>query len=298
MSSRRDDVERALKDREESKGAHTVPVRIAARYVEAGADRRGGGGYVLTLQMGRRRAVRRPLDQADGLEQGLGGAMSAPRNIGSALLALAEIAILLRAILRPHREPASRLAWVVVIVVLPIVGIVAYLLLGEIRISNAPPPTRPRDRPALPTPDADEESARKRSRRAITPRRLRWPAPSTGSARPAATRRGSPPTATSRSTAWSRTSTPRRSTSICAPTSGWRTITAARSRMRVIRAAARGVKVRAMADALGSRLFIRSGHWRELVASGADVRVALPVGNPLVDYHPRPGRPAQPSQAH
>jgi hypothetical protein len=41
------DVEAALKNRDESKGAHNVPVRVSARYVEAGADRRGGGNYVL-----------------------------------------------------------------------------------------------------------------------------------------------------------------------------------------------------------------------------------------------------------
>jgi hypothetical protein len=41
------DVETALKARAEAKGPHTVPVRIAARYVEAGTDRRGGGNYVL-----------------------------------------------------------------------------------------------------------------------------------------------------------------------------------------------------------------------------------------------------------
>ena len=36
-----------------------------------------------------------------------------------------------------------------------------------------------------------------------------------------------------------------------------------------------------MADALGSRLFHRSEHWRELAERGVKVRVALPVGNPL-----------------
>jgi hypothetical protein len=41
------DVEAALKDRDERKGAHSVPVRIDARYVEMGKDRRGGGSYVL-----------------------------------------------------------------------------------------------------------------------------------------------------------------------------------------------------------------------------------------------------------
>ena len=43
------DIEAALKDRDkEAKGvAHSVPVRIDARYVESGTDRRGGGSYVL-----------------------------------------------------------------------------------------------------------------------------------------------------------------------------------------------------------------------------------------------------------
>jgi cardiolipin synthase len=49
----------------------------------------------------------------------------------------------------------------------------------------------------------------------------------------------------------------------------------------LVRAAARGVAVRALADALGSRLFIRSRHWRELAENDVQVRVALPVGNPL-----------------
>jgi len=41
------DVETALKARNEAKGPHSVPVRITARYVEAGTDRHGGGNYVL-----------------------------------------------------------------------------------------------------------------------------------------------------------------------------------------------------------------------------------------------------------
>jgi hypothetical protein len=42
-----EDVQKAVMDRDENKGAYSVPVRIDARYVEAGADRRGGGSYVL-----------------------------------------------------------------------------------------------------------------------------------------------------------------------------------------------------------------------------------------------------------
>src|SRR4051812_37030623 len=41
------DVAAALKSRDEDKGPHSVPVRIAARYVEMGKDRTGGGSYVL-----------------------------------------------------------------------------------------------------------------------------------------------------------------------------------------------------------------------------------------------------------
>jgi len=44
---------------------------------------------------------------------------------GAILLTLAEIAVLIRAILRPHRDPASRLAWAVVIIIAPLVGLIA-----------------------------------------------------------------------------------------------------------------------------------------------------------------------------
>jgi len=41
------DVEAALKGRDEDKGAHSVAAVIAARYVEAGTDRRATGTYTL-----------------------------------------------------------------------------------------------------------------------------------------------------------------------------------------------------------------------------------------------------------
>src|SRR5690606_18892165 len=46
----------------------------------------------------------------------------------------------------------------------------------------------------------------------------------------------------------------------------------------LIRAAQRGVKVRVLADALGSRGFIRSAHWIALRNAGVDARIALPIG--------------------
>src|SRR6202451_3221251 len=43
---------------------------------------------------------------------------------------------MLRAITRPDRAPASRVAWIAVIMCLPVIGVVAYLFLGETSIGR------------------------------------------------------------------------------------------------------------------------------------------------------------------
>ena len=53
-----------------------------------------------------------------------------------ALHILIQAGLIVRVLLRPHRDPASRVAWIVVILALPVVGIVAYLLLGETNIGR------------------------------------------------------------------------------------------------------------------------------------------------------------------
>jgi cardiolipin synthase len=45
-----------------------------------------------------------------------------------------QVGLITRILLRQHRDPASRIAWIVVVLALPVVGIVAYLLLGETNI--------------------------------------------------------------------------------------------------------------------------------------------------------------------
>jgi cardiolipin synthase A/B len=54
--------------------------------------------------------------------------------IFAVLHVLIQLALIVRVLLRPHREPASRIAWVVVIVGMPVLGIVAYILFGEVNI--------------------------------------------------------------------------------------------------------------------------------------------------------------------
>jgi cardiolipin synthase len=195
-------------------------------------------------------------------------------------LLVAEIATLSRAILRPHREPASRLAWVLVILIVPIVGIIAYLLLGETRVSYA---RRQRGRDInerLPRPKSDESSSR-----------ILAECPYDAPFALARGFDGLGPTGGNRAHLAADSNVAidamvedvdaaKATVHLCAyiwlaDTNGCKVKDA------LIRAAKRGVKVRALADALGSRLFIRSQHWRELCESGAEMRVALPVGNPL-----------------
>src|SRR5262245_19919755 len=56
--------------------------------------------------------------------------------LGTALFLLVLLCFIARAILRPRREPASRVAWVVVLIVLPLIGMIAYVLLGETSIGR------------------------------------------------------------------------------------------------------------------------------------------------------------------
>ena len=56
--------------------------------------------------------------------------------IAVSLHLLIELALIVRVLLRPHRQPASRVAWIVVIAALPVLGILAYLLFGEVNIGR------------------------------------------------------------------------------------------------------------------------------------------------------------------
>jgi cardiolipin synthase len=49
---------------------------------------------------------------------------------------LVQVGVILRVLQRPHREPASRLAWLVVVLVVPVLGIIAYVMLGETSIGR------------------------------------------------------------------------------------------------------------------------------------------------------------------
>jgi cardiolipin synthase len=53
------------------------------------------------------------------------------------LLVLLHLVFIVRAMVRPEREPASRVAWLLVLLLAPIVGVIAYLMLGETNVGVA-----------------------------------------------------------------------------------------------------------------------------------------------------------------
>ena len=62
---------------------------------------------------------------------------------------LVQVSIILRVLQRPHREPASRLAWLVVVLLVPVLGIFAYVMLGETNIGRRNQKAVLRNRAAL-----------------------------------------------------------------------------------------------------------------------------------------------------
>ena len=198
---------------------------------------------------------------------------------------LLQLAVITRALIRPNREPSSRIAWIVVIAVLPGIGIIAYLLLGETNIGRKRVERSRRVIAALPnlavtSQETDQPAALPLPRNVRSLFRL---GESVNGFKPVP---GNTAVLTPDSNAaidsmvadmdaaedhihltfyiW------------LADNNGLKVAEALK------RAAARGVTCRAMADSLGSRAMIASQHWRDLKESGVRLGVALPIGNPLL----------------
>ena len=192
----------------------------------------------------------------------------------------ADAATAARALLRPHREPASRLAWIIAVFALPIAGVILYLLLGETRISG-PRRTRGREINArLPRPPGnlqckDEDCGGAHwAPFALAQTVNHLEATGGNSARLAADSNAAVDEMVADIDAAHET--------VHGCFYIWLSDNnGLKLKDAFIRAAKRGVQVRLLADALGSRKLIRSRHWRDMQQGGCAVRVALPVGNPL-----------------
>lgn len=201
------------------------------------------------------------------------------------LLFLVHVGVAARAILRPHRDPAARVAWIVVIFSLPVIGIIAYLLLGETNIGRR---RVARMREVL----AKMPSVSAAATTEGTSLQSEIPECYAHLFRIGSTVNGFEPVGGNRGELMQNSNATIKSMIA--------DIDAAKDHVHLIfyiwltdnnglavvealkRAAARGVTCRAMADGLGSRTMIDSEHWKAMQATGVRVAVALPIGNPLL----------------
>ncbi|WP_339733519.1 cardiolipin synthase [uncultured Gimesia sp.] len=198
---------------------------------------------------------------------------------------LVETLVILRVILRPHRDPTSRLAWIVVIATLPVVGILAYILFGEVNIGRRRIARMSQVIESLPPLVTNSPADELRCESDIPERyeHLFRVGQSISSFAPAEGNTAS--------------LMPDSNATIDSMVAD---IDAAQNHVHLLfyiwlsdnngckivealkRAAARGVKCRAMADGLGSRLMIKSPYWNEMREAGVHVAIALPIGNILL----------------
>lgn len=187
-----------------------------------------------------------------------------------------------RALLRPHREPASRLAWVVVIIVAPVVGMLAYVLFGETNIGRRRIARFKRAMARLPSFAAIGRHEGEAEAESGVPWRLR------SLFRVGESISGFPVVGGNRGrllgdsddvidTIVADIDAAREHVHVCfyiwlADVNGLKVVEALK------RAAGRGVVCRAMADDLGSRAMVRSEHWAAMAEAGVRVAVALPIG--------------------
>lgn len=184
------------------------------------------------------------------------------------------LAFIVRAILRPAREPISKLAWVMVMFVFPFLGILAYLLMGEVNLGTVRLAKIQEVKTALPKPAS--------LMNAVT-----LPSSFETAFRTASAVNGLPHMSVT--SAHLQENSNAAITAMIADIAKatetvhvafyiWLTDTnGTRIASALIGAVARGVTVRAMADAIGSKELIRSPLWIEMAKYGVKLKVMLPM---------------------
>lgn len=206
-------------------------------------------------------------------------------TIATAIHFLIEVILIVRIILRPHREPASRIAWIVVVAALPVVGILTYILFGEVNIGRRRVARMRKVFDRLPSASSVQGGDKSHLEASIPDRyqHLFRLGKSISDFDPVGG-----------NTAGLLPDSNATIDSMVAD------IDAAKEHVHLLfyiwlsdnngckivealkRAAARGVTCRAMADGLGSGAMIKSSYWSDMRNAGVKVGVALPIGNPLL----------------
>jgi cardiolipin synthase len=192
---------------------------------------------------------------------------------------------ILRILLRRNRQPESRLTWLVIVLVLPIIGIFAYCLLGETNIGRKRAGRLAQVFDRLPRPEESLDVAQ-----IVEPSEIDGRFKALFRVGQAVS--GYKPVSCNRANLLA--STDATIESIVAD------IGAAKQNVHIMfyiwltdhngmevvealkNAAARGVVCRVMVDDLGSRAMIKSQAWQDLIVAGVYVARALKIGNPLL----------------
>ncbi|MBN1477789.1 cardiolipin synthase [Candidatus Sumerlaeota bacterium] len=198
---------------------------------------------------------------------------------------LVQIGLIVRVLLRPHREPSSRIAWTVVVIAFPVLGILSYVLVGETNVGRD---HRERVNEVL----AQLHSVVRSAGMDQTDPSVEVPESCAHLFQVGRSVNGLGPVGGNRG----RLMRDSIETIDCLVED----IDSAREHVHLLfyiwlpdrsgcrvaealkRAAARGVTCRAMADSLGSRLMIASKHWRDMREAGVHLASALPFRNPLL----------------
>ncbi len=203
----------------------------------------------------------------------------------AAIIAFTQLVFVVRALSRSNREPASRLAWVAVILFIPIGGAIAYVLLGDVNIGRRLQSRQLQVRAGL--AEALMQIRSYRATRADKPS-SEWPVPfqtgwSVNHFRPvhcdAAELFSNSNQSIDRIVADidAAKTTAHVLFYIWLPDRNGRKVAEA-----LMRAAGRGVNCRVLVDDLGSRNLVRSALWPEMQAAGIKVARAFTIGNPLL----------------
>ncbi|MEZ5571281.1 MAG: cardiolipin synthase [Halioglobus sp.] len=197
---------------------------------------------------------------------------------------LVQVGVMLRVLQRPHREPASRLAWLVVVVVVPVIGVFAYLMLGETSIGR-------RNQKAMHSATRGVLHHEGERKHAVDPGdgvpeiyAHLFRVGQSISAFPAVSGNTAQLMPDSLATIDSMiTDIDAALLQVDVLFYIWLTDTSGtRIAEALQRAARRGVACRVMVDALGSRALLNSQLWKDMRAAGVLTAVALPLGNVLL----------------
>ena len=193
-----------------------------------------------------------------------------------------QLLLIMRVLLRPNRDPAARVAWTVVVATMPVLGMLAYLLLGEVSIGRRRMARLARIQQRLPALPALPQTV-PLSTLSPTAAQLFRVGQSISGFAPSAGNRAELQTD-------SNSTIDRLVADIDAAQQHVHLLfyiwlpdnNGSRVAQALMRAAHRGLSCRVLVDDVGSRLLLRSALWQQMKDAGVKAAAALPVGNPLL----------------